>query len=165
MVDLRIEMFAFTHAVAQSIDLNDCDLTFLDIIHRSGQISPTELARRTATHAATVTGIVRRLERRGWIERLDHPDDRRAVLLRIPPDRDMRLAALYDDANRRVDAAGRDRSPEERAVVVTYLRDINRAMREAFEAQGVRPGPAPTDAAEHAPSVAATPSPTADSAR
>ena len=74
LVDLRIELFAHTHALAQAIDLNSCDLSCLDIIQRAGEISPSELARRTATHAATMTGIIRRLEERGWIDVVGHRD-------------------------------------------------------------------------------------------
>ncbi|QQS02252.1 MAG: MarR family transcriptional regulator [Austwickia sp.] len=140
LVDLRIELFAHTHAVAQAVDLNYCDLSCLDIIHRAGQISPSELARRTATHAATVTGIIRRLEERGWIERTAHPEDRRAVLLRLPADRAERLAALYRDADRRLDAVGRCRTGAEQAVVVGYLRDVSGALRDAFEAREDRGG-------------------------
>lgn len=135
LLDVRIEMAAITHAVARSADLNDGDLSCLDIIHRERQISPTELARRTAIHAATMTGIIRRLEEHGWIERIAHPEDGRAVLLRMPRDRALRLAALYRDANRRVDAAGQSRSPQEREVVATYLRDVRAALHESFQAR------------------------------
>lgn len=134
LLDLRIDFAATTHAVAQSVHLNDGDLTFLELIRRAGQISPTELSRCTATHAATVTGIVRRLEEHGWIERVAHPADRRAVLLRMPVDRAERLTALYQEATCRIDAAGRARTAQERAIVAAYLRDVSAALREAFEA-------------------------------
>lgn len=135
LVDLRIELFALTHAVAQSVDLSYCDLVCLDVIRRAGQISPSELGRRTATHAATMTGIVRRLEGRGWIERVAHPDDGRAVLLRLPEDRAERLDALYRDADRRISAVNRARTSAERAALAAYLGEINTAVHESFEAR------------------------------
>lgn len=135
LVDLRIELFAHTHALAQAIDLNYCDLSCLDIIQRAGEISPSELARRTATHAATMTGIIRRLEERGWIERAAHPEDGRAVLLRIPADRAQRLAALYRDADRRIDAVCRGHAPADRALVADYVRNVAGALHEAFVAR------------------------------
>ena len=57
------------------------------------------------------------------------------VYKRQPRDRALRLAALYRDANRRVDAAGQSRSPQEREVVATYLRDVRAALHESFQAR------------------------------
>ena len=135
LLDLRLELAAATHVMARSVDLNDCDLACLDIIHRSGPISPTELARRTATHAATMTGIIRRLEEGGWIERVAHPGDGRAVLLRVARERTDQLTELYADTSRRVAAVGRGRTPQERGVIAGYLRDVTCAVRETIEAR------------------------------
>lgn len=50
-------------AVGAVLGIKDADLTVLDVLHREGPLTPTELARRTRTHLATMTGVLRRLER------------------------------------------------------------------------------------------------------
>ena len=57
-----------------------------------GALSPTALARRAGIHPATMTGILDRLERGGWIVRDRGQADRRSVTIQIVKDR---TAAVY----------------------------------------------------------------------
>jgi DNA-binding MarR family transcriptional regulator len=41
--------------------------------------TPSQLAEKTLTDRATVTGLIDRLERDGWVERRPNKDDRRAL--------------------------------------------------------------------------------------
>ena len=50
-----------------------------------GEASQNKLGRLTAMDPNTVQGVVRRLERRGLIERRPHPEDRRRVNLALNP--------------------------------------------------------------------------------
>jgi DNA-binding MarR family transcriptional regulator len=54
-------------------------LATLQEIARIERVSPTELARRLQISQATVTGILDRLEKRGFINRSRNGDDRRGV--------------------------------------------------------------------------------------
>jgi DNA-binding MarR family transcriptional regulator len=56
-------------------------LECLDLIDRYGPLSPSALARRAGLHPATMTGVLDRLERDGWIVRERDPADRRGVLV------------------------------------------------------------------------------------
>ncbi|HUL74703.1 MAG TPA: MarR family winged helix-turn-helix transcriptional regulator [Vicinamibacterales bacterium] len=57
----------------------------LRLVERFPEISAGDLARVTWLHPSTLTGVLRRLERRGLLERLTDPRDRRRVKLRIRP--------------------------------------------------------------------------------
>jgi len=48
-------------------------------------ISVGELGERVALDSSTLTGIIDRMERSGYVERHSHPTDRRAVLLFLTP--------------------------------------------------------------------------------
>ena len=74
---------ATNRAVGGALGIKDTDLAVLDVLHQEGPLTPTQLARRTRTHPATMTGVLGRLERGGWIERRPDAADRRSV--RIPP--------------------------------------------------------------------------------
>jgi DNA-binding MarR family transcriptional regulator len=87
MRELAIQLSLLNHQVGAHLDLKDVDLACLDTIARHGPLSPTALARSAGLHPATVTGILDRLERGGWVARDRDPADRRAVLVRALRDR------------------------------------------------------------------------------
>ena len=73
---------ATNRAVGGALGIKDTDLAVLDVLHQEGPLTPTQLARRTRTHPATMTGVLGRLERGGWIERRPDAADRRSVRIR-----------------------------------------------------------------------------------
>ena len=66
---MNSELAASNRAVAAQTGLNDSDLAVLDILHREGPQTPTALARRTRMGTTTMTSVLRRLTRDGWVER------------------------------------------------------------------------------------------------
>ncbi|MDD5128020.1 MAG: MarR family transcriptional regulator, partial [Dehalococcoidales bacterium] len=48
-------------------------------------ISIGELGERVALDGSTLTGVIDRMERSGYVERRDNPDDRRSLLLYLTP--------------------------------------------------------------------------------
>ena len=92
---LSIQLSLLNHQVGAHLGLNDVDLDCLDLIARHGPLSPGALAQRASLHPATMTGILDRLERGGWIVRDRDPADRRAILVRPLRDRNAELARLY----------------------------------------------------------------------
>jgi len=92
---LSIQLSLLNHQVGAHVGLNDVDLDCLDLIARHGPLSPSALAQRAALHPATMTGILDRLERGGWVVRERDPSDRRAVVVRVLRDRSAELVRLY----------------------------------------------------------------------
>jgi len=93
--ELRIQLALLNYRVGSQLDLKDVDLDCLDILDAHGPLGPTELARRAGLHPATMTGILDRLERGGWIVRERDPSDRRAVRVQAVRDRYGQLLSLY----------------------------------------------------------------------
>jgi DNA-binding MarR family transcriptional regulator len=81
--------------VGGRVALRDVDLGCLDLIARFGPIGPSALAKRAGMHPATMTGVLDRLERSGWIVRERDQADRRAVVVRALPDRGGEIFRLY----------------------------------------------------------------------
>src|SRR5947209_19150086 len=96
---LSIQLSLLNHQVGARAGLNDVDLDCLDLVNRYGPLSPSALAERAALHPATMTGIIDRLERGGWVARERSPSDRRAVLVRALRDRNAELVRLHSGMN------------------------------------------------------------------
>src|SRR2546427_3532544 len=98
--ELRIQLSLLNYRVGSQMELKDVDLDCLDILDAYGPLSPSALARRAGVHPATMTGILDRLERGGWIARERDPSDRRAVVVRTLRERYADLLRLYAGMNR-----------------------------------------------------------------
>jgi DNA-binding MarR family transcriptional regulator len=101
--ELGIQLSLLNHHVGAQVDLKDVDLDCLELITRDGPLSPSALARRAGLHPATMTGILDRLERGGWVARDRDPSDRRAVVVRSLRARNAELFRLYSGMNTSMD--------------------------------------------------------------
>src|SRR5688500_9399110 len=102
---LSFQLSLLNHHVGARLDLKDVDLDCLDLIVRYGPLSPSALARRAGLHPATMTGILDRLQRGGWVVRERDADatDRRAVAVRAVRGRHAELFRLYAGMNAALD--------------------------------------------------------------
>src|SRR6266487_6226470 len=65
--ELSNQLSLLNHHVSAHLDLKNVDLDCLELIARRGPLSPSALARHAGLHPATMTGILDRLERGGWV--------------------------------------------------------------------------------------------------
>jgi DNA-binding MarR family transcriptional regulator len=132
--ELSIQLSLLNHQVGARLGLKDVDLDCLDIIDRHGPLSPSGLSRRAGLHPATMTGILDRLERAGWIARDRDPADRRAILVRPNRERGAEILGLYAGMNSAmIDLlAGYDEA--ELRVLADFLQRTTDAGRTATEA-------------------------------
>jgi len=131
--DLRIQLALLNHQVGTQLDLKDVDLDCLDLISRHGPLSPTALARRARLHPATMTGILDRLERGGWIARDRDPADRRGVAVRALRDRGGELLRLYAGMNGAMDRICAGYGDGELELLADFLRRTTEAGRVATD--------------------------------
>ena len=131
--ELRIQLALLNYRVGSQLELKDVDLDCLDILDAHGPLSPTELARRAGLHPATMTGILDRLERGGWIVRERDPSDRRAVSVRAVHERYAELLRLYSGLSRSMNKLLADYSDSELATIADFLRRTVDAGRNATD--------------------------------
>ncbi|CUU59090.1 DNA-binding transcriptional regulator, MarR family [Parafrankia irregularis] len=103
----------YSHEVAEKIGLGPSDTQFLTLLEVHGPLTPGRLADLSGLRTGTVTGVLDRLERAGYVRRERSAEDRRKVIVsraeeRIAADMGafygskgaglMELLGRYDDA-------------------------------------------------------------------
>ena len=134
--ELRIQLALLNYRVGSEAQLKDIDLDCIDILDAYGPLSPSALARRAGLHPATMTGVLDRLERGGWIIRERDPSDRRAVLVGVVRDRFGELLGLYAGMARAMNTLLAGYSDSELEVIADFMRKTLEAGRAATEDLG-----------------------------
>ena len=89
---------AFAESSAEA-GLDGAGFGILAALRRAGAdrpVTPTELARRRMMTSGGMTAALDRLERRGLVERVPNPDDRRGSLVRLTEDGRAAIEAAVD---------------------------------------------------------------------
>lgn len=71
----------YSHQVAEQMGLGASDAQFMTLLEVHGPLTPGQLAELTGLRTGTVTGVLDRLERAGFVRRERAPDDRRKVIV------------------------------------------------------------------------------------
>ncbi|HEY0695572.1 MAG TPA: MarR family transcriptional regulator [Kribbella sp.] len=130
---LSNQLSLLNHQVGAQLDLKDVDIDCLELITRHGPMSPSALSRRTGLHPATITGILDRLQRGGWVTRERDPaaTDRRAVTVRALRDRNKEMFQLYSGMNGTMDKICSGYAETELELLAEFLRSTTAAGRDA----------------------------------
>jgi DNA-binding MarR family transcriptional regulator len=132
--ELGAELSRLNQSVGGRLDLRGSDLECLDLIGQHGPVSPTALARLAGVHPATLTGVLDRLERSGWVSRERDPADRRGVLVQMRRGRGAEVLRLYlvdSGMNSALDDICADYADAELALLADFLRRAAEAGRAA----------------------------------
>jgi DNA-binding MarR family transcriptional regulator len=129
--ELSVQLSLLNHQVGSRVELNDVDFGCLDLINRHGPLGAKALARRAGLHPATVTGILDRLERGGWIVRERDAVDRRAVVIRALRERNAEVFGHYAGMNAAMDDLLAGYSEAELEVIAGFLRRTTDAGQSA----------------------------------
>ncbi len=133
--ELSNQLSLLNHHVSAHLDLKNVDLDCLELIARRGPLSPSALARHAGLHPATMTGILDRLERGGWVVRDRDPDapDRRAVAVRARRDRNAEIFRLYMPMNTSMDQVCGRYADTELELIADFLHRTTNAGQNATD--------------------------------
>ena len=79
--EMSTETIMFHQAVADALGLHITDHKGLDLIYRYGPMPAGRLAELTGLTTGAVTGIIDRLEKAGYVRRVNDPKDRRITII------------------------------------------------------------------------------------
>lgn len=133
--ELNIQLSLLNRRFGSRVELKDVDWTCLDLINRHGPLTPSALARQAGLHPATLTGILDRLQKSGWIARERDPEstDRRAVTIRAVRERNAELFRILSGMNGRMDEVCGRYSEAELEVIADFLARTRAAGHESAE--------------------------------
>jgi DNA-binding MarR family transcriptional regulator len=129
--ELNGRLHQVNDAVGSHLDLRSADIEILDLVARRGPMSPGAVAETTGVHPATLTGIIDRLERGGWVSRVPDPGDRRKLQIEARTERGGEMARLYAPMNRSIASICAELTPSQLRVVRDFLRRASEAGVEA----------------------------------
>jgi DNA-binding MarR family transcriptional regulator len=122
--------------VAGRFGLNTSDLECLDLIYLRGHASAGELARATGLTSGAVTALIDRLERAGYLERIDDPTDRRRREVRILADAIEPIQAVYQPMQARMFELWSSYTARDLGVILDFLSRSTDLAVECTEALG-----------------------------
>ncbi len=131
--ELRSQLSLLNHRVGARLGLRDIDLDCLDLVARHGPLGPGALARLAGLHPATMTGVLDRLERGGWVASERDSSDRRAVLVRALGVRNAELLRLYAGMNASMDEICAGYGDAELELIADFFRRTADAGRSATD--------------------------------
>jgi DNA-binding MarR family transcriptional regulator len=111
----------FHAAQAQLLELHLTDYKTLGVLQRVGPLPAGEIARVTGLATASVTNLIDRLERKGFVRRVDDPADRRRVLVEAVPERTNSAAPRFASTRRSLARLYERYSDKELAVIADFL--------------------------------------------
>ena len=79
--EMSTETIMFHQAVADVLELHITDHKSLELIHRFGAMPAGRLGELTGLTTGSVTGIIDRLEKAGYVRRANDPKDRRRTII------------------------------------------------------------------------------------
>jgi DNA-binding transcriptional ArsR family regulator len=122
----------FHSVLAAKRGLSATEEKALDLLDRFGPLTAGELARRAGLAPASVTGLVDRLERKGFARRVPHPRDGRSVLVEVDRERVMAsLGPLFADWFGSLDELWAGYTDEQLELILHFLNEVARRQQQA----------------------------------
>ncbi len=112
------------HRVAQELGLSASDSQFLTLLETHGALTPGRLAELSRLTTGTVTGVLDRLEKGGYVRRDRDPHDRRKVIVTLVPANLAGVGEHYRHQAEHLEAVLARRSDAEIEVIIRFFDDL-----------------------------------------
>ncbi|ADU93792.1 MarR family winged helix-turn-helix transcriptional regulator [Geobacillus sp. Y412MC52] len=119
----------FHASIAKQCGLNETDHKCLDYIIRNGPVTAGQIMAYTGLTSGAVTGIINRLEEKGYVRRSKDAEDKRKVLVEAIPESMARIDALFEPVMEDTIRLLRCYSEEELAVILDFVSRCNRMIQ------------------------------------
>jgi DNA-binding MarR family transcriptional regulator len=139
--ELSTAAVMFHTALAARQGLNATEEKSLDLLDRFGPLTAGEIGQRTGLAPASVTGLIDRLERKGFARRIKDPQDGRRVLVELDRGKAQAFLPLFSDFVGSLHELYARYSVEQLELLLGFLRELTR-RQEAARVRLAEPGAA-----------------------
>lgn len=120
--DLGRRVVLYQHKIAEQLDVYNHDWTTIDMLSETGPITAGELGRRVGLTTGSVTALVDRLERAGYVKRERHPKDRRSIMI-VPQYEDKsEVQHVYETLNQHMTELTNQYTAEQIETIQSFLK-------------------------------------------
>ncbi|QAY65979.1 MarR family winged helix-turn-helix transcriptional regulator [Paenibacillus protaetiae] len=124
----------YQQTVAASLGLYNHDFLSIDILHEKGPVTAGELSRLTGLTTGSVTSLIDRLEKNGFVRRQPDPHDRRKVII-VPIYEDKEeISRTYMSLHAAMVKLATSYSDEELALITQFLSRASSVLEEQIRA-------------------------------
>ncbi|MER5422690.1 MarR family winged helix-turn-helix transcriptional regulator [Streptosporangium roseum] len=126
----------FHTAVSARMGLGMTEEKTLDLLQRLGPLAAGEIAEHSGLAPASVSGLIDRLERKGFVRRIRDTEDRRRVIVEIRYDSIAGFGALFEDLVRGLEGLYATYTDEQLELILDFLRRSAEVQRAATAGLG-----------------------------
>jgi DNA-binding MarR family transcriptional regulator len=119
--------------VAASLGLYNNDFLSVDILHEKGPITAGELSKLTGLTTGSVTALIDRLEKNGFVRRENDPTDRRKVIIVPLYENKAEVSQTYLPLHAAMVKLASSYTDEERALITRFLSKASTVLEEQIE--------------------------------
>lgn len=130
----------FSQAMAARFDMHPSDLECLGLLADHGPATAGRLADLTGLTTGAITRMVDRLERAGYVRRVDDKSDRRRVIVELVPERMRAMSPHYEALQQAFEGLLGAYTFEQQIMVLDFLRRAESIMRVELGRLRERPG-------------------------
>jgi DNA-binding MarR family transcriptional regulator len=120
----------FHTLVAEKQGLAATEEKSLDLLQRFGPLTAGELAEKSGLAPPSVTGLIDRLERKGFVKRVADPADKRRVRVQLVEEKLMAFAPLFADLVRELETLCATFSVEELESILRWVKAAAERQKE-----------------------------------
>lgn len=126
--ELSTRTVIFHHFIGERLGLNPTDHKCLDIIIRTQTpMTATRLAEETGLSTGTITGVMDRLEKAGYVKRKRDPNDRRLIYIKPLLDKAMiKMGPIFEPMRQATTNLYSKYTDEELTVILDFITNCNR---------------------------------------
>jgi MarR family transcriptional regulator, organic hydroperoxide resistance regulator len=89
----------YNQMLTERLGIHTTDQQLMNFVELFGEARPADLARLSGLSTGGVTVALDRLEKAGFVHRERNPEDRRSVIIRMDPERQREVVALYQSTS------------------------------------------------------------------
>ncbi|MED4857515.1 MarR family transcriptional regulator [Bacillus atrophaeus] len=123
----------FHQAAAQSLGLFPTDLKSADLLNEWGPMTAGELGKKTGLSTGSVTALIDRLEKAGYVIREKDPNDRRRVIIVPLTESKKQVKQLFSSLSESTANLCRQYTEEELTLIFDFLRKSSSIMEEELD--------------------------------